>query len=114
MMDIAESKVTQTHEKCLHATGALLIWAGITDQYEEDTWVNPYTMGPSGLTVWQPGRPNGGPIRNCARTYLGNYLMIDDLLLNHQIMIFEFGICCLHENDTAKCIIKISNYIYDY
>ena len=73
MLDIAESMVTQTHEKCLHATGALLIWAGITDQYEEDTWVNPYTREESGLTVWQPGRPNGGPIRNCARTYLGKY-----------------------------------------
>lgn len=24
----------------MHASGALMIWAGITDQYEEDMWVS--------------------------------------------------------------------------
>ena len=49
-----------------------MIWAGITDHYEEDVWVNPYTLEQSGMTFWEPGRPNGGVARNCARTYLGN------------------------------------------
>ena len=53
-----------------------MIWAGITDHYEEDVWVNPYTLEQSGMTFWEPGRPNGGVARNCARTYLGIHIHI--------------------------------------
>ena len=52
-----------------------MIWAGITDHYEEDVWVNPYTLEQSGMTFWEPGRPNGGVARNCARTYLGKHIL---------------------------------------
>ena len=52
-----------------------MIWAGITDHYEEDVWVNPYTLEQSGMTFWEPGRPNGGVARNCARTYLGIHIL---------------------------------------
>ena len=55
----------------MHASGALMIWAGITDQYEEDMWVNPYTMEQTAMTFWEPGRPSGGTVNNCARTYIG-------------------------------------------
>ena len=73
-MDIAESMVDpQTHEKCLHATGALILWAGITDEYEEDVWVNPYTMEEVATNLWMPGNPNGGAKENCARTYIGKF-----------------------------------------
>ena len=53
-----------------------MIWAGITDHYEEDVWVNPYTLEQSGMTFWEPGRPNGGVARNCARTYLGKQIFL--------------------------------------
>ena len=58
----------------MHASGALMIWAGITDQYEEDMWVNPYTMEQTAMTFWEPGRPSGGTVNNCARTYIGKKL----------------------------------------
>ena len=52
-MDVAESMVDpQTHEKCLHATGALILWAGITDEYEEALWVNPYTKEEVSTNLW--------------------------------------------------------------
>ena len=92
-MDIAESMVDpQTHEKCLHATGALILWAGFTDEYEESVWVNPYTKEEVTTNLWSvnnlktyamfpkyyinkilrmPGNPNGGAKENCARTYIG-------------------------------------------
>ena len=73
-MDIAESMVDpQTHEKCLHATGALILWAGITDEYEEEVWVNPYTLEEVATNLWMPGNPNGGAKENCARTYIGKF-----------------------------------------
>ena len=35
VMDNLESIVVpDIHEKCLHASGALLVWVGITDEYE--------------------------------------------------------------------------------
>ena len=86
-MDIAESLVDpQTHEKCMHASGALMIWAGITDHYEEDLWVNPYTMEQTALTFWEPGRPNGGTTNNCARTYLGFFkvLILERLIVYYR------------------------------
>ena len=44
VMDIAEKIVDKdTHEKCLHATGSLIIWGGVTDEWEEGNWMNPYT-----------------------------------------------------------------------
>lgn len=57
--------------QCMHASGALMIWAGITDEDEEDMWVNPYTMEQTAMTFWEPGRPSGGTVNNCARTYIG-------------------------------------------
>ena len=42
LMDTAESIVDKdVHEKCMHASGALVIWGGMTDEWEEDVWVNP-------------------------------------------------------------------------
>ena len=62
----------------MHASGALMIWAGITDQYEEDMWVNPYTMEQTAMTFWEPGRPSGGTVNNCARTYIGKAVPINN------------------------------------
>jgi len=70
-MDIAESLVDRdTHEKCVHPSGALIIWAGPTDEFEEDMWVNPYTKEPVEAAFWTAGQPNGALGENCARTYL--------------------------------------------
>jgi len=71
IMDIAEGIVDKdVHEKCMHASGSLILWGGITDQWEEDNWVNPYTKETSGAAFWEAGSPNGGPAENCVRTYL--------------------------------------------
>lgn len=71
IMDIAEGIVDRdVHEKCMHASGALIIWSGITDQAEEGIWANPYTKEPSTAAFWESGSPNGGPAENCARTHL--------------------------------------------
>ncbi len=48
------------HEKCLHPTGALLVWAGPTDQWEEGRWVSPYTRQPTKAKFWDVGQPLGG------------------------------------------------------
>ena len=70
-MDIAESMVDKDHhEKCMHAAGSLIIWTGMTDEWEEGNWVNPYTKEPSAAKFWEPGSPNGGAMENCAKTYL--------------------------------------------
>ena len=70
LMDLAEGLVLkETHDKCLHASGSLIIWGGPTDQWEEDVWMNPYTKEPVEASFWESGQPNGGPIENCIRTY---------------------------------------------
>ena len=65
-----------------------MIWAGITDHYEEDVWVNPYTLEQSGMTFWEPGRPNGGVARNCARTYLGKHILFKNIFVGPEIFLF--------------------------
>ena len=65
-----------------------MIWAGITDHYEEDVWVNPYTLEQSGMTFWEPGRPNGGVARNCARTYLGKHILFKNIFVGPEIFWF--------------------------
>ena len=70
-MDIAEGMVNrEIHEKCMHASGSLMIWAGPTDEWEEGTWVNPYTKEPTAAGFWQVGQPAGGTAENCIRTYI--------------------------------------------
>jgi len=70
IMDIAENSVDKDiHEKCVHASGSLLIWAGPVDEWEEDVWVNPYTKEPVDAGFWLTGSPNGGTLENCARTH---------------------------------------------
>lgn len=71
VMDIGEGMVDKDiHEKCMHASGSLMIWGGMTDQWEEDNWVSPYTKETSTAAFWEAGSPNGGPLENCVRTYL--------------------------------------------
>ena len=45
----------------------------VVDEYEEDVWVNPYTMEEVATNLWMPGNPNGGAKENCARTYIGKF-----------------------------------------
>ena len=72
-MDVIEDLVqTDIHEKCMHASGNIIIWVGIVDQYEEGVWQDPSPPNPV-LTFdgfWQTGQPNGGVGENCARTYI--------------------------------------------
>jgi len=71
IMDIAEGiLIREIHEKCLHASGSLIIWGGPVDEWSEDTWVNPYTKEPVEAAFWETGQPNGGIDENCIRTYL--------------------------------------------
>jgi len=71
LMDIAEGMVNRDiHEKCLHASGSLVVWGGITDEWEEGVWMNPYSREPSAAAFWEVGSPNGGPAENCIRTHL--------------------------------------------
>ena len=71
IMDAAEALVDRDiHEKCVHPSGNLIIWAGPTDEWEEDVWVNPYTKEPVDAAFWTAGQPNGARGENCARTYL--------------------------------------------
>jgi len=71
VMDIAEGLVDKDiHEKCMHASGSLIIWGGMTDEWEEGNWVSPYTKETSTAAFWETGSPNGGPAENCVRTYL--------------------------------------------
>ncbi|XP_023337222.1 uncharacterized protein LOC111708162 isoform X2 [Eurytemora carolleeae] len=71
MMDIAsEIMKPDIHEKCLHASGSLIIWAGPTDYMEEDMWTNPYTKKKVDASFWEVGQPNGGEGENCVRTYV--------------------------------------------
>ena len=69
IMDVAESIVDkEIHEKCLLGSGALVIWNGLTDEWEEGDWVNPYTKETSTGSLWQAGSPDGGNIENCIKT----------------------------------------------
>lgn len=71
IMDIAESIVNKDiHEKCIHASGSLIIWAGPSDEWEEGVWVNPYTKDPTAGSFWEVGEPSGGTGENCIRTYI--------------------------------------------
>jgi len=71
LMDIAENIVDKDiHEKCVHASGSLIIWGGPTDEWDEDVWMNPYTKEPVEASFWEAGQPNGGQGENCIRTYL--------------------------------------------
>jgi len=71
LMDIGEGIVDRDiHERCVHASGSLILWGGITDQWEEGNWVDPYTKETSTAAFWEAGSPNGGPAENCVRTYL--------------------------------------------
>ena len=65
IMDLAEGLVDPAiHEKCLHPTGALLIWAGPTDEWAEGQWVSPYTRQPTKAKFWDVGQPVGNGIGN--------------------------------------------------
>ena len=72
IMDSLENIVKpDIHEKCLHASGSLMIWVGATDKYEEGVWVDSTTLEPLQFEgYWQPGRPSAGTYGNCASTYL--------------------------------------------
>jgi len=72
IMDVTEDLISgEIHEKCMHASGNIIVWVGITDQYEEGTWVNSVTKEDLMFDgFWEPGQPNGGDGQNCARTYL--------------------------------------------
>jgi hypothetical protein len=71
IMDIAERIVGKDiHKKFMHASGSLIIWGGVTDQWEVGNWVNPYTKEHSDAAFWEAGSPNGGEAKNCVRTYL--------------------------------------------
>ena len=72
LMDTLEDIVIgDIHEKCMHASGNLIVWVGATDEWDEGVWVDPTSREP--LTFdgfWEPGQPNGGTYANCARTYI--------------------------------------------
>ena len=71
IMDIAEGIVNKDiHEKCIHASGSLIIWAGPTDEWEEGVWVNPYTREPTAASFWEVGEPSGGEGENCIRSII--------------------------------------------
>jgi len=73
LMDIIEDLViADIHEKCMHASGNIIIWVGIVDQFEEGVWQDPSPPNPhlqfDGF--WETGQPNGGTLENCVRTYI--------------------------------------------
>ena len=72
LMDELENIVIpDIHEKCLHASGALMVWVGATDEYMEGVWSDSTSKEPLKFDgFWQQGQPNGGTYENCARTYL--------------------------------------------
>lgn len=72
LMDVVEDLVVgETHEKCMHASGSIIIWVGVTDEQEENTWMDPITKNPLEFPgFWETGQPNGGTGENCIRTYI--------------------------------------------
>jgi len=72
IMDVTESLVkTDIHERCMHASGNIVVWIGASDEWEEGVWVNPYTKELLGFDgFWETSYPNGGPTQNCARSYI--------------------------------------------
>ena len=71
MDELENIVVPDIHEKCLHASGALMVWVGATDEYMEGVWADSTTKEPLKFDgYWQQGQPNGGTYENCARTYL--------------------------------------------
>ena len=93
VMDQLENIVVpEIHEKCLHASGALMVWVGVTDAYnvnirqtlgvivgrsnicQEGVWVDSTTLDALAWEgLWMSGQPNGGTYANCARTHLDRY-----------------------------------------
>ena len=70
-MDYAEEKIEALHEACVHSSRSLVIWLGITDQYEEGVWMNPYTKEPMNFEGnWEHGKTDGGTHENCAKSYI--------------------------------------------
>ena len=73
LMDVIESLVKpDIHEKCMHASGNIIVWLGITDERMEDVWADaddPYDPLPF-AGFWEDDEPNGGELQNCVRTYL--------------------------------------------
>ena len=72
LMDTLEDIVVgDIHEKCMHASGNLITWVGVTDEEEEGIWADPITKEPMPFDgFWEAGQPNGGGTVNCARTYI--------------------------------------------
>jgi len=72
LMDNLEGIINpEIHEKCMHASGNLIVWVAATDEYEEGVWVNPQTKIPMNFDgFWETGQPNGAEGENCARTYI--------------------------------------------
>jgi len=73
LMDVIEDLVMgDIHEKCMHASGNIIIWVGVTDEMEEGVWADatyPYSLLDFD-GFWMSGQPDGGVGQNCARTYL--------------------------------------------
>ena len=70
-MDYAEQKIEPLHEACVHSSGSLMIWLGLTDKYEEGAWMNPYTKEPMNYDGnWEHGKTDGGTHENCAISYI--------------------------------------------
>ena len=95
VMDQLENIVVpEIHEKCLHASGALMVWVGATDEYnvtpnllgvgasylnicQEGVWVDSTTKDALAWEgLWMSGQPNGGTYANCARTHLDRYPLL--------------------------------------
>ena len=71
IMDIGESLIQgEIHEKCMHASGSLLVWIGLTDRFEEGVWADPYTKEPSEASFWDSGQPHLSEKDNCAEAYI--------------------------------------------
>ena len=72
LMDSLEDIVVgDIHEKCMHASGNLIVWVGATDEWEEGIWMDSTSREPLKFDgFWTAGQPNDGEYSNCARTYL--------------------------------------------
>jgi len=72
LMDTLEDIVVgDIHEKCMHASGNLIVWVGATDEWQEGIWMDPTSREPLAFEgFWASGQPNGGETVNCARTYI--------------------------------------------
>ncbi|XP_023331567.1 uncharacterized protein LOC111703755 [Eurytemora carolleeae] len=72
IMDTTENLVSgEIHERCMHASGNVIVWLGITDEYSEGLWVSSFTGEELSFPgYWEVGRPLKSDRDNCARTFV--------------------------------------------